>query len=124
MPDIRAGLDDLYAAFAQDFQIRLGRRMLPHIHVHRRSNNDRSGGREIKRGEKIVGDALREFGQNVGGCGSHDQCVDRLRNRNMFDRRVDVGLFRAGTRINPVMTFSPESAAKVRGEQTPGRRGS
>ncbi len=87
-----AGLDDPHAALAQDFQIRLRGRMVPHIHVHRGRDHDRRGGRQIKRGQEIAGNALRELGENVGRGGHNQQRINRLRDRDMLDGRVDVGL--------------------------------
>ena len=76
---------------AQNFQIRLRRGMIPHVHVHRRSDDDRSRGREIKRGEKVAGDALREVRQNVGSGGSNQQSINRLRDGNVLDGGIDIG---------------------------------
>ena len=93
MPQARypePGFDDLHAALAKDFQIRLRRGMIPHVHVHRRSNHDRSSGREIKRGEKIAGDALRKVRQNIGSGGSNQQSVNRLRDRDVLDGGIDI----------------------------------
>ena len=120
----RAGFDDLHAALAQNLQIRLRRRMIPHVDVHRRSDDDGRGGREIERGQEIAGNALREVRENVGGGGSDDQRIDRLRDRDVLDGGVDIRLCSSPGENMPVMTFSPESAAKVRGERIPGRRGS
>jgi hypothetical protein len=65
--------------------------MVPHVHVHRGRDHDWGGGGEIKRGEKVAGDALREVSQNIGGGGSNEESVNRLRDRNVFDGGVDVG---------------------------------
>ncbi len=65
--------------------------MIPHVDVHRRSHDDWSRGGEIKRGEKVAGDALREVGQNIGSGGRNKQSVNRLRHGNVLDGRVDVG---------------------------------
>ena len=64
--------------------------MLPHIHVHRRSNNHRSFGRKVQRGEKVVGDALCKLGDRIGRRRSYQQRVNRLRHRNVLHRGVEV----------------------------------
>jgi hypothetical protein len=111
-----AGFDDLHAALAKKFQIRLGRRMIPHVDVHRRSNDNRSGRGEIKRGKEVAGNALREMRQNISSGGSNQQGVNRLRDGNVLDGGVDIGRACSSPGENiPVITFSPESAAKVSG---------
>ncbi len=87
-----AGLDDEHAATAQDFQVRLRGRMLPHVDVHGGSDDHGRGGGEIERAEEVVGDALGELGDRVGGGRSDQKSVDRLRNRDVFDGGVEVGL--------------------------------
>ena len=74
-----ARLDDVYASLPQDLQVGLRRRMLPHIHVHRRSKDDRSFGCEIKRAEEVVGNALRKLCNSVSRGRSHQQTVNGLR---------------------------------------------
>src|SRR5208337_1670392 len=68
-----AGLDDVHAAAAQDFHVRLRGRMLPHVDVHGGSDDHGGGGGEIEGAEKIVGDALCELGQDVSGGGSDQE---------------------------------------------------
>ena len=92
-------LDDGHAALAQRFNIRLRGRMVPHIHVHRRRNHDRRRCGEIKRGKKIVGDAVSELGQNVGRGGSNNQRVGPLRLGNV----VDSVLLRSGRARIPIL---------------------
>ena len=65
------------------------------------SDDDGGLGGEIKRGEKIVGDAVREFSENVGGGGSDEQQIDALRDGDVFDGAFDVG----GRRIPRRRTF-------------------
>ncbi len=64
--------------------------MIPHVDVHGGCDHDRSGGREIKGGEEIAGNALGKVRKNVGGGGSYQQSVDRLRDRDVLDGGVDV----------------------------------
>ena len=61
------GRNDAHAARAQRLDIFLRRGMVPHVDVHRRSDDDGRSRREIQGGQEIVGDASREFGQGVGG---------------------------------------------------------
>ena len=111
----RAGSTILHTALAKDLQVGLRRGMIPHVHVHGGGDHDRSRGRQIERGEKIAGDALREIAPEhprlreppaAHRSTAPPQCA-RSRNRCwalLFARSE-----------HPVMTFSPESAAKVRG---------
>ena len=64
--------------------------MLPHIDVHRGSDHYGRGGGEIKRRQEIVGDALRELGNGVGGGRSDDQAINALRNRDVLDRALHI----------------------------------
>ncbi len=59
--------------------------MLPHVHVHRRSHKNWRAGGEIHGRQEIVGDALREFCQDIGGRRSHDQRLGPLRLADVFD---------------------------------------
>ena len=81
----RAGVDNAHAALAQNVEIGLHRRMLPHVHVHRRSNKNRRARGEIHRRQKIVGDTLRKFRQNIGGRRSDNQRLSPLRFTDVFD---------------------------------------
>ena len=65
--------------------------MIPHVHVHGGSDYDRSRGGQIKRGEKVGSDALREVRQNVRGGGDNKQSVNGLRHSNVFDGGIEVG---------------------------------
>jgi hypothetical protein len=62
--------------------------MLPHIHVHRGRHEDRRRGGQVEGGQEVVGDAVRELGQNVGRGRSDDQRVGPLRLADVFDGRV------------------------------------
>src|SRR5712691_3404098 len=65
--------------------------MIPHVDVHGRCDHDWSGGREIEGGEEVGGNALGKVRENVGGGGSHEESVNRLRDRDVLDSGVDVG---------------------------------
>ena len=112
----RARLDHAHAALAQDFKIGLGRRMLPHIHVHRRSHQHRRSGRQIHRGQKIVGDAVGKLGQNVGRGRRDHQRIGPLRLADVLDARIRTRRRRCRPSSHRlVMTLWPVSAAKVSG---------
>ena len=66
--------------------------MVPHVDVHGGRHDDRRGSSEIERGEKIAGDALREVGQNIGRGRSDYECVNRLRDRDVLDGGLNIGL--------------------------------
>ncbi|MNI08255.1 hypothetical protein D3C73_612820 [compost metagenome] len=63
------GLD--VAAF-EDLQVGLGRRIAPHGLVHCRGNGDHGIGGQHQRGQQVIGDALGQTGDQVGG-GRGDQ---------------------------------------------------
>ena len=89
------GIDDVHAARAQHLDIFLRRRVIPHVHVHRRRDDHRRGGCEIQSGQKIVGNAAREFREDVGGGGSDQQQIGALRDSDVFDGAFEIG-FAAG----------------------------
>ena len=84
------GIDDVDAARAQRREIFLRRGMLPHVDVHRGSDDYGSFRGEIERGEKIFGDAVREFSENVGSGGSDEQKINALRDGDVFDGAFDI----------------------------------
>jgi hypothetical protein len=59
--------------------------MLPHIHVHGRSHQNRRLRGQVHGGQEVVGDAVGEFGQDVGRGGSNDERVGPLRLGDMLD---------------------------------------
>ena len=110
-----AGLDDEHAALPQHFKVGLRRRMLPHVYVHGRSHNHRRLGREVERREKIVGDALGELRDDVSavaGATSKASIDCATAMCSTAESRFGCSSPR---RKCPVMTFSPDSAAKVSG---------
>ena len=68
--------------------------MVPHVHVHRRSHNDRRCRGKVQRGQKVSGHSLREVGKNISSSWGYHERIDRLRDRDVFDGRVDVGFMR------------------------------
>ena len=109
------GIDDMNAARAQRREIFLRGGVLPHVDVHGGRDDDGSLRGEIERGEKIVGDAVREFPEDVGGGGRDEKKIDALRDGDVFDGAFDVGEARSSAPNISVITFCPVSAAKVRG---------
>ena len=71
-------------------EILLRRRVLPHVHIHRRRNDYGSFRGEIKCGEKIFGDSVREFSEDVGSGGSYKQQVDALGDGDVLDRAFHI----------------------------------
>ena len=66
--------------------------MVPHVDVHRRSNDNRRCGRQIQRRQKIVGDTVGELRDDVGGGRSNEQQIDRRRERDVLDIGIHAGL--------------------------------
>src|SRR6266404_2015220 len=71
--------DNLHAVRAELCYVTLRCRMLPHDRVHRWSDHHWSCASQIGRTYKVIGDAIGEFGQRVGGRRRDDEKVDRLR---------------------------------------------
>ena len=57
-------LDDHVAAFPQNLEIRLRRRMPKHVHVHCGSDDHRRARREINAGEHVGREPVREAGDD------------------------------------------------------------
>ena len=81
-----SGFDDHVAALAQNSQIRLRGRMIPHVGVHRRRQHHRSGEGQIRGGQEIVGQAVGEFRQQIGSGRRDHQDLILLRHADMLDR--------------------------------------
>ena len=83
--------DNAHAASSQNINVLLGSGMLPHVHMHRGSDDHWRCCCEKHRRQEIVGDAARKFGQYVGRRRRDDQGVDALRHSDVFDGAVNVG---------------------------------
>ena len=92
------GRNDVHAARAQRFDIFLRRRVLPHIDVHRGSHDHGRRGGQIKRGEKIVGNAAGHLRDHVRRGRSHDEQVNALRDGDVLDRAFHIGAARTRRR--------------------------
>ena len=73
------GIDDADTTLAEDFKVGLCSRMLPHVDIHGRGHEHGRLGGEIHGAEKIIGDAVREFSQNIGRSGRYHERVAPLR---------------------------------------------
>ena len=85
------GAMNRYPAAANCLTLAHDRRVLPHVRVHGRSENDPSvlhrllRNREQQGREQVVGDTGGELADNVGGCRCHDHEVGRGREVNVLD---------------------------------------
>ena len=84
---------------AQHLQVRLRGRVLPHVGVHGRRQHHRAGEGQIESGEEIVGQAVRELGQQVGGGGRDHQQLVLLGHADVLDGARQSGV-RAGRRTS------------------------
>ena len=106
--------DHVNTAAAQDFKTRLRGRMLPHVDVHGGRDNDRRGGGEIERTEEVVGDALGELRERIAVAGATSNASMDCATEMCSTAESRLGCSEPVPNML-VMTFSPESAAKVRG---------
>src|SRR6202030_738724 len=72
-------LHNIHAALSQLRNIFLCRRVIPHIHVHRRGDHHRCSRRQIQSAQKIIRNSAREFSNNVRRGRSNQQQVGTLR---------------------------------------------
>ena len=54
-----------HAVAAQRVHVALRRRIVPHLHVHRRRHQQRALARQAQRGQQVVGKALRQLGEEI-----------------------------------------------------------
>src|SRR5271170_1385544 len=83
--------DDANAAVAQETDIFLRGGVIPHVYVHGGSDDYRRGAGQVKRGEKIVGDATGEFGENIGGGRGYEEQIGSLGYGDVFDGAFQIG---------------------------------
>ncbi len=83
------GIDHPHAAVPQRLQVLLSGRVLPHVDVHGRRDDEWSLGGQAKRSEEIVSDAVSHLGQHVGRGGGDHEGVDRLCHRDVLDGALD-----------------------------------
>src|SRR3984957_16377733 len=111
------GIDDMNAAFAQNREVALRGGVVPHVDVHRRRNDNRSFGGEVKGREKIFRDTVCEFAENVSSSRRNEQQIDSLRYGNMFDGAFDVRRSRRATGAEHIGDYF------LAGERREGERG-
>ena len=90
--------------------VALRRRVVPHLPVHRRRDEQRALAREAQRREQIVGEAVRELGDEIGGGGRDD---DRVARR--ATARCAPCCWRRAASHRSVDTGLPDSACNVTG---------
>ena len=71
------------AIISQLRQIALGRRMIPHAHIHRRGHKNTLVCRQKQRGRQIIRQASSHLGQQVSRRRGHDNQVSGARQFNM-----------------------------------------
>jgi hypothetical protein len=106
------------AARDQLLDIGFGRGIEPHHVIHRRCHRDRGGGRQTQRRQQIIGQSMRESGQEIGARWRHQ---DQIRPACQFD--VPHGSFRASSHRS-LRTGRPDTSLKSdrRDELLGGRR--
>ena len=67
--------------------------MVPHIYVHRRSHQNRRRRGKIHRGQKVVGNSMRELGQNIRRRRCHHQRLGPLRLADVLNPVLLAGRF-------------------------------
>ena len=122
----RSRLDDAHAALAEDFEVGLRGRMLPHVHVHGGGDQDRRRRGQVEGGEEVVGNAVGELGQDVGRGGGDDQRVGPLRLADVLDAVLFGGGFVGavpGARVVPQAGDDLVAGERGEGERLDESRG-
>ena len=78
-------IDDVHAACDQGLEVLGDRGMIEHVRVHRRGNEHRRARRGVKRGQEIVGQAVRELADRIGRGRRDEQQIDVRGNRDVLD---------------------------------------
>jgi hypothetical protein len=86
-----ARLDEAHAARGQRLHVPLHRLVRQHVAVHRRRQQHRGARRQVERGQEIVGDAVGELADDVGGARRDEQQRDAVGNRYVLDVGVHPG---------------------------------
>jgi hypothetical protein len=84
------GADDLYALLAQLLEIGLRRRVGEHLVVHGGCYEQRPGAGQQERAENVVGQPLRDSGDQIGCGGRHDDEIRFLAEPDMGERSTRV----------------------------------
>lgn len=67
------GADEMGSALGEDADVLLGGGVEPHFAVHGRGDEERCGGGQGDGGEGVVGEAVGEFGEDIGGGGRDEE---------------------------------------------------
>jgi hypothetical protein len=80
-----ARIDELHAARGQHLEIPDDRGMREHVAVHRRRDHDRRRRRQVERRQKVIGDAVGEFADDIGRRRGDEQQIDGRSQGNVLD---------------------------------------
>ena len=105
-----AGSHEAHASRAEQVDVPLDCRMLPHVGIHRRREQHRRARRQVERGEEIVGDAVGELADDVRRGRGDEQKLHARGQRDVFDVRVE-----RPARTGSVITGWRVIASKVSG---------
>ncbi len=118
------GIYEVHTAAAQEGDVGLGGRVIPHVDVHGGGDDDRSFGGEEQGGEEVVGEAVGHLREDVGGGGGDDDDVGELGLGDVLD--LACGIEAGGGRLRCgflVRGFGPEAGDDlVAGEGGEGER--
>ena len=84
------------AALDKQIEVMLYRWILEHVAVHGRCNEDGFVDSQKKGGEGIIGDAVGEFADDVGGGRGHHEGVRPVRHTDVLDLQRAVGIEHVG----------------------------
>src|SRR5215470_1663710 len=85
------GINNAGAARAKCGDIVLRSGMIPHVDVHRGSENDWSRGGEIQRRKEIVGDAAGKFRETIRGGRGDKKQISPLSDCNVLNGAFEIG---------------------------------
>src|SRR5215472_6916397 len=88
--------DDFHVARPQRSHIFLCGGVIPHVHIHSRSDHHRSGAGQIQGGEEIVRNATREFRNHICRCWGYQKKVRALRHGDVFNGAFKIGTLAGG----------------------------
>ena len=111
-----ARLDEARPARRQRIEVLPHRLVREHLRIHRRCDQQRRARRGIERRQEIVGDAVGELADDVGGGRRDQQQINRGRDRDVLDVGVHAVLELIGNH------FSPGNRFERHRPDEPGRR--
>ena len=95
------GTDESHASVKESAQIRLGRRVLPHLLVHRRCCHYGCTGGETQGGHQIICDTRRQSRQHIRCCRRDQHEARPARQFDMSHRGLSRGVEQAGAHRSP-----------------------